>query len=333
MWMETTNPLHIVKNFKKMDSIIFWGTAPQYVLLCFSKGSPTWPGLAERKPGAKDGEWQQPTLTKVIISLISNEIISNYTITMDIRQTKAFMAHLPLEYTNEQATDYEKETLSQLGLEEMGVPYTPSSCMFNYLEEMIQEYGVKRYLIAHEAEPYSHFHFVVEFETEADRNYHNLCKRVFKDKFKLRGQATKGKPRQYGCLKKIENIEKMCAYTLKEGNFRTNMVQEDIDKFIAISRDNLKTLDYRQKILKHLEKTNFKNVILPINWGGTVEERPLENQVRMEIIKYVVEDQETNFKLSKSIIDNLYIQYIQKTKHLAKEEKIDAIYFKFYNVY
>lgn len=218
------------------------------------------------------------------------------------KNTKAFMAHLPLEE-------------------------------FNYLEEIIQEYSILKYLIAHEKEPYSHFHFVIEFEKEADRNYHNFCKRVFKDKYKLRGQATKGKPRQYGCLKKIENIEKMCAYTLKEGNFKTNMFQEDIDKYIAISRDNLKTLDYRQKILKHLEKQQFKNNINSISWGSAEEQRPLENQIRMEIIKYVVTDQETNYKLTKNIIENIYIEYLQKTKHLGKDEKIDALYYKFYNVY
>ena len=196
---------------------------------------------------------------------------------MDIKQTKAFMAHLPITY------EPSPEEIEQM-ISDLETLQIKDWSMFDYLEAVIQEYGVKRYLIAHEAEPYSHFHFVVEFEKEADRNYHNLCKRVFKDKFKLRGQATKGKARQYGALKKIENIEKMCAYTLKEGNFRTNMIQQDIDKYIEISRDNLKTLDYRQKILKHLEKQQFKNSYNPIDWGA--EHVPLENRIRKEIIKY-----------------------------------------------
>jgi hypothetical protein len=219
---------------------------------------------------------------------------------MKTNNIKAFMAHLPED-------------------------------QFEYLEEIIQEYSVIKYLIAHENDPYSHFHFVIEFEKEPDRNYHNLCKRVFKDKYNLRGQAKKGQPRQYGALKKIENIDKMCAYTLKDGNFKTNMSQDDIDRYILISRDNCKKLEYREKILKHLEEMKITNPAYTFFSDSTLD--TLEVRIRKEIIRYVVQDEETNFKLTRNIIDNIYIEYLQKTKHLGKEDKIDALYFKFFSHY
>jgi hypothetical protein len=244
---------------------------------------------------------------------------------MNIKNTKAFMAHLP--YTYEPKNEEELEQLiSDLETLELTDWNT-----FDYLEETIQEYGVIKYLIGYENEPYEHFHFVVEFEKEADRNYHNFSKRVFKDKFKLRGQAKKGQPRQYGVLSKIDNIEKMCAYTLKEGNFRTNMSQEEIDKYIQISRDNQKTLCFRKKILKHLEELNLEKQKNHNNYYCDQDNTRLETLIKKEIIRYVITDKETNQKLTKSFIENIYLEYIQFYSHLEIQEKIDTIYSKFFS--
>lgn len=236
---------------------------------------------------------------------------------MNPHNTKAFMAHLPLNYEPDDGELTEGN-------------------MFDYLEQVIQEYGVVSYLIGYEDEPYEHFHFVIEFEKEPNKQYHNLCKRVFKDKFKLRGQAKKGKPRQYGCLSKINNIEKMCAYTLKDQNFRTNMTKEIIDKFIEISRDNVKSLDYRQKILKHLEELKFKNHYSPYekiynHHHSDLGDKTLEQVIKKEIIKYATADKDKYFKLSRAIIENLYIEYLQKYKHLEKEDKDNLLYEKFFS--
>lgn len=112
----------------------------------------------------------------------------------------------------------------------------------DYIEATLKEYDIGGYIIGIEETPYHHFHFIVEM---TENHYHNFSKRVFKDKFNLRGRATKGLPRQYGRVKEIQNLERLKAYTLKDGNFRTNMTEEQIQKYIDISfkKNEQKTLD------------------------------------------------------------------------------------------
>ena len=82
---------------------------------------------------------------------------------------------------------------------------------FDYLEETLKEYNIAGYIIAHETQPYSHYHFICEM---ADSDYHSFAQRVFKKKHGLRGRAVKGDPRQYGRLKHIENLQRLKAYTI-----------------------------------------------------------------------------------------------------------------------
>lgn len=219
---------------------------------------------------------------------------------MKTTHTKAFMAHIPLTE-------------------------------FDYLEEIIKEYNIVKYLIAYENEPYEHFHFVIEFHDEPDKNYHNFCKRVFKDKYKLRGQAKKNQPRQYGCLKKVENLERMCAYTIKDGNFRTNMEQTDIDNYIAISKETTKFHNFRDKIIEHLNNQNYHNPTHSFFYSADTDS--LEKKCKKEVINYFLKHQETNknMKLTKSFVENIYLEYLVKTNKLTLEEKTEAIYGKFFS--
>ena len=63
----------------------------------------------------------------------------------------------------------------------------------------------------------------------ADSDYHSFAQRVFKKKHGLRGRAVKGDPRQYGRLKHIENLQRLKAYTIKDGNYRTNLSDVEIN--------------------------------------------------------------------------------------------------------
>jgi len=102
----------------------------------------------------------------------------------------------------------------------------------DYVETTLNNYGIGNYIIAMEETTYQHMHFIVQM---TDDDYHKFSKRVFKDKFKLRGRAIKGEPRQYGKIHNIEDIEKAKAYTCKDGNLRTNMTDEEIQKYIDSS--------------------------------------------------------------------------------------------------
>jgi len=98
--------------------------------------------------------------------------------------------------------------------------------------EKLQEYDIGSYLIGYETDPYEHTHFLVQMTTTT---YHNFANTVFKKKYNLRGQARHGLPRQYGKLKKIEDLEKMASYTIKSGNIKSNMPQDEVNKYFEKS--------------------------------------------------------------------------------------------------
>lgn len=123
---------------------------------------------------------------------------------------------------------------------------------FDYLETVIKEYDIGGYIISAETASASHtetngehFHFLVQI---CEKDYTRFAKRVFIDKFALRGRAVKGKPRQYGKVAKIENLEKMKTYTVKDGNFRTNLSDDEIKEYVESSF----VKDEKRKILDEL---------------------------------------------------------------------------------
>lgn len=129
---------------------------------------------------------------------------------------------------------------------------------FEYVMDTLKEYDIGAYLVSKEVAPYvheetggQHMHFLVQM---GDKDYHKFAKRVFVDKFKLRGKASKDKPRQYGRVKKIENLEKMAAYTLKDGNIETNMSEIDLQRYKNISIEATDEMKFEDKIYKHLDE-------------------------------------------------------------------------------
>jgi len=135
---------------------------------------------------------------------------------------------------------------------------------FDYLENTLKEYDIGSYIVSaevsatsHEATKGQHFHFLVEM---TDQDYTRFSKRVFIDKFKLRGRAVKSAPRQYGKVKQIENLEQMKRYTVKDGNFRTNLTDTEIEQLVenSFQKDEKKKIqdelmDVLQEQFHHLE--------------------------------------------------------------------------------
>lgn len=123
----------------------------------------------------------------------------------------------------------------------------------DYLLETLQEYdSVTEYLISRETSVNSHhetngqhFHFLVHM---APKDYKNYAERVFSKKYHLRGQAKKGLPRQYGKLREIFDLERLGAYTVKDGCITTNMPDARIKAWgqTAFRKDEVKCL--REKI-------------------------------------------------------------------------------------
>ena len=105
------------------------------------------------------------------------------------------------------------------------------------VDYLCQELASYRYLIGMEKSEYEHFHFLVEMD---DKQYHSFSKKIFKDKYNLRGRAIKGLPRQYGKEKQIKDIEKIARYTCKDQNVRTNLKEEELDDLLGQKLEDCK---------------------------------------------------------------------------------------------
>jgi len=126
---------------------------------------------------------------------------------------------------------------------------------FDYLETIIKTYSIGQYIIAAETTPYDHFHFIVYMSND---DYHKFSKRVFKDKYKLKGRASKGNPRQYGKCKDIRDPTKMMAYTVKDGNFRTDMSKQQIEALVKLSFEKAETKDLLQECIDYVDAEYFE---------------------------------------------------------------------------
>lgn len=121
---------------------------------------------------------------------------------------------------------------------------------FDYLIETMLEYDVGDYIVAAETAPAGvhtatdgqHFHFCCQM---TDEDYHKFSKRI-KTKYGLSGQSRNGKVRGYGKVTKIDNLEHMKAYTVKDGNIRTNLEQTELEA--------LREQSYKKEEKKALEK-------------------------------------------------------------------------------
>jgi hypothetical protein len=161
---------------------------------------------------------------------------------------------------------------------------------FDYLEETLQEYNIGTYFIGYEAQPYEHYHFLVEMNND---DYVKFRKRVFIDKLKLRGQAKQGQPRQYGKINNIKDIEKMKSYTIKEGNYRTNLVsQDELSEILEKSFSKQEKIDKEKEILKLLkvrsiEEMRFQCIELCAVVGQNP--RPTKSRVDQLVVMRLVE--------------------------------------------
>lgn len=87
-----------------------------------------------------------------------------------------------------------------------------------------------------------HFHVAVEME---EKSYDCFRKSILVNHYKLRGRATKDKPRQYGKVKEVRDFEKFMSYTVKDKNLVHNV--KDLDKLQR----------YMDKSFKREEKSSF----------------------------------------------------------------------------
>ncbi len=128
---------------------------------------------------------------------------------------------------------------------------------FEEVKEVLLSYPNEGYIISKEVSPDAHIetkgehiHFLVNMKPD---DYHKFAIRIFKKRFALRGRATEGAPRQYGKVKHIENLERMKAYTLKDGHFETNLSEDEIPKLQQLAKEEDKESVFKANLMKYLQ--------------------------------------------------------------------------------
>ena len=205
----------------------------------------------------------------------------------------------------------------------------------DYVENTLKEYEIGNYLIgmevtntAHHATEGQHMHFVVQMK---DDDYHRFAKRVFKDKYKLNGQARDGVPRQYGKIRKIENLEKMFAYSMKDGKIRSNMSQDQLDKYFKLSFEKKDELNFEQQMLSLIQH-QFNMVHTTDKYGNHNLFKPSYTAIGVKIIGYIREKgvhPYTKMKLDRLIMTYMYY-YCPDTNNYSDLELFKK-YFPFEN--
>lgn len=129
------------------------------------------------------------------------------------------------------------------------------------LEGLIQDYltGSKKYIIAEEraldvhqeTEGY-HFHIVANMTSQS---YANFVERYIKKMWKLNGSAKGGRAKQYGKVTKINDLDKMKAYTIKDNNFLTNYTENELQEWKKKAfplKNPLDDMGFIEKVIHYL---------------------------------------------------------------------------------
>lgn len=195
-----------------------------------------------------------------------------------------------------------------------------------YVEDTLKDYDIGKYIIGmeHADSVGDHLHFLVQM---TDTDYHKFSKRVFKDKFKLRGQNRGGKCKQYGMLKEIRDLEKMTAYTVKDGNVKTNMSDKEIKKYTELSYKKEDKLELLDELADLTEKQYLEEQ--EAQYGPEEHASPTfhPNRIRMIIIDIM---RKKNLKtISRSRVENVLYRFLMKTGtafHATTQDIFDCLY-------
>lgn len=213
------------------------------------------------------------------------------TITMNIQETSKTLA-----------TNGKIETMKY----QMFMAHIPVRDISSVVNTLLT-YKIGQYLVCGETTPYDHLHFMCEM---SDETYHAFSKRVFKDKYKLRGRAVKGKARQYGKEKKIKDIEKALSYTCKMYKqhpelCKTNMTEATLTKYVEASYQKKEEVKPHEVYIENLRK-----------------EKPLEGETsRSLILKWMKLCPKTRPPLFRSLL-----WYAYQANYLTQDQFISEYY-------
>ena len=124
------------------------------------------------------------------------------------------------------------------------------------LEQAVLKYlpDARKYLISHEisqVKQISHFHVIVEYEND---NWEQFRNAILIKKYKL-----SAKNKQYGKVKKINDVNKMISYILKDdGPRRTNIEATLINEYLEASYKKHEDKDHIELAIASVPKLNYQ---------------------------------------------------------------------------
>lgn len=191
---------------------------------------------------------------------------------------------------------------------------------FNELEDRIKQFDTE-YLISYENDKYEHFHFIVNI---TDTEYHNFCQDYFKKKYKLRGRAIKDHPRQYGKETKIRDQEKAIQYTLKDGDYRTNMSEMYIEEMVERSFKKDSKKKEMEKLFEYLDKQKYIVKRYCNEYDESIfkiEDRSAIQTILMDIYIYCDNNPDV-LSISRTSINNYFLKYLRTTRNIDVCDKV-----------
>lgn len=194
---------------------------------------------------------------------------------------------------------------------------------------MLQEYDIGGFIVSFEiAEGVhletngQHMHFCVQIN---DKDYHSFSERL-KRRFKLRGRAVKGAPAQFKCLTKIEKLDKMMAYTLKDGVYDSNLSEAQLKGLYEQSYQKKESRTLWERVITHLDKIPME--IDKEAWHNKYSQ--YINDLRKGIIEFHI--RESTLKgLTKSSVEAACRKYIMYYATIPIEDKVDMVNWEFFS--
>jgi hypothetical protein len=194
---------------------------------------------------------------------------------------------------------------------------------FEYLDEQMKKFEAP-YVISAEVGKYEHFHFLTKI---TNKQYHNFCKRVFKDRYKLLGRATKNKPRQYGKVKDIKDLSRMMAYTLKDKNYKTNIPKDELEtilkkKLEEVENTKTECREIKEKMLKYVDE-KIPNLLIDNPYQRH------EKVIRISIIDFMITQK---INIIRTTIERYYWYYVTNTEFKPFQMNSKEIYDEIYDI-
>lgn len=169
---------------------------------------------------------------------------------------------------------------------------------------------------AHKETNGEHFHVAAEIDNETYLKYKN---NIYNKKYKLRGKALSGLPKQYGQVNDVRDKTRMMAYTLKDKNITYhNITLQELQTYIdqAYPKED----KWEQQIIDRL-KLNIQ----PEEMGQQIL---LYDWIQEEIIMHYMEYSTQKAVPSKAYMKKIALRYLMyEFEHpsMSKKDIIDII--------